>query len=160
MSQPLNFCWIQLIFWLVEFVFVSLFSLGECSFFLNIKLSKKWSEGFLNYSYSEYPPENRTEQNGWLGLTASLLAGGTARFPQLLPGPGQSDKKQRPDSSYCFRCHIPITGWRASSSFLVQINCTVQCRGPSPDYQVNKSLWGCHDNRAPISGMPEIRPFV
>jgi hypothetical protein len=36
------------------------------------------------------PPPYRTEQNRKevLGLSASLLAGGTARLPQLLPGPG------------------------------------------------------------------------
>ena len=36
------------------------------------------------------PPteQNRTEQNIWLGLTASLLAGRAVSLPQLLPGPG------------------------------------------------------------------------
>ena len=36
---------------------------------------------------------NRNRKNE-LGLSASLLAGRTARFPQLLPGPGQSKWKQ------------------------------------------------------------------
>ena len=29
--------------------------------------------------------QNRTEQNKWLGLTASLVAGRVAGFPQILP---------------------------------------------------------------------------
>ena len=37
------------------------------------------------------PPPLSTVQYSilMLGLTASLLAGGTVRFPQLIPGPGQ-----------------------------------------------------------------------
>ena len=36
----------------------------------------------------------RTEQNRmrWLGLSASVLAGGVAGFPQLIPGPGQPEE--------------------------------------------------------------------
>ena len=38
--------------------------------------------------------QNRTEQNIRLGLTASLLAGRVAGFPQILPGPGQPSENR------------------------------------------------------------------
>ena len=50
-------------------------------------------------------------------------AGRIARSPQLFPGPGQPSRKQRPDSSYCFQCYIPITGWRASPAFKCNAGC-------------------------------------
>ena len=50
-----------------------------------------------------------------LGLSATLLAGGTARFPQLLPGPGQQLTRKpellNPDIP---APHLPLAGWRAS----------------------------------------------
>ena len=48
-----------------------------------------------------------------LVLSASLLAGGVARFLQPLPGPGQPPPKYQkllPDTKVR---HLPSTGWRA-----------------------------------------------
>ena len=48
-----------------------------------------------------------------LGLSASLLAGGVARFLQPLPGPGQPPPEYQrllPDTKVR---HLPSTGWRA-----------------------------------------------
>ena len=70
-----------------------------------------------------YIYHNGMEWNIRLGLSASLLAGRIARSPQLFPGPGQPSRKQRPDSSYCFQCYFPITGWRASPAFKCNAGC-------------------------------------
>jgi hypothetical protein len=54
----------------------------------------------------------------WLGLSASLLAGGTARFPQLLPGPGHNQPSNTRTLKALYgiqkRVNIPFTGWRAN----------------------------------------------
>ena len=55
----------------------------------------------------------------WLGLTASLLAGGAVRLPQLLPGPGQPGKNRNLTALNVFACYIPLTERRAMSSFCV-----------------------------------------
>ena len=69
------------------------------------------------------------EWNKRLGLSASLLAGGTDELPQLFPGPGQTEENRDLTALICFQRHLPITGWRASPVF------KVQCRVPRPDYQ-------------------------
>ena len=54
---------------------------------------------------------------------------------------------------HCFFARRQNSYWTAcKSSFWVQIDCTLQlqCRGPSPDYQVITNLGG----KTPISGMP------
>ena len=55
------------------------------------------------------------EWNGMelLGLSASLLAGGTAGSPQLLPGPGQTLSYMSNEPSLgalTSLCHFPFTG--------------------------------------------------
>ena len=64
---------------------------------------------------------NGMEWNKWLGLSASLLAGGTAGSPQLLPGPGQRPPTvcQNPEALDGIQQepYFPITGWRASPVF-------------------------------------------
>ena len=52
------------------------------------------------------------EQNKRLGLTASLLAGRVAGFPQILPGPGQPSENRALTAPY-FQRYLPKTGWRA-----------------------------------------------
>ena len=54
----------------------------------------------------------RTEQNIRLGLTASLLAGRVAGFPQILLGPGQPSENRALTAPY-FQRYLPKTGWRA-----------------------------------------------
>ena len=56
------------------------------------------------------------------GLSASLLAGGTARFPQLFPGPGQQlTKTTKQEALKSQRCTSPqLAG--------VQVQLWVQCR--------------------------------
>ena len=57
--------------------------------------------------------QNRTK---WLGLSASLLAGGTAGLnPKLFPGPGQPAKSKRPDSSIKLLA-VPPFSWMACKS--------------------------------------------
>ena len=54
---------------------------------------------------------NRTNRIRLLGLSASLLAGGEIRLPQLLPGPGQYRPcKAKPQLMSNTGAYIPFTG--------------------------------------------------
>ena len=63
------------------------------------------------------------EWNKRLGLSASLLAGGTDELPQLFPGPGQPEENRDLTALICFQRHLPITGWRASPVFKCNAGC-------------------------------------
>ena len=54
----------------------------------------------------------RTEQKTMLGLSASVLAGGTDEFPHLPPGPGQPHTLYIIE--YILNTALPFAGWRAS----------------------------------------------
>ena len=58
------------------------------------------------------------------------------RLPQLPPGPGHSKLKTETWQLLWFSVTPPLNWMACKSSFLVQINCSVQCRVPNPDYQV------------------------
>ena len=75
-----------------------------------------FGEGYLLVACNR-TEQNRTEQNSWLGLTASLLAGTVFGFPQKRPGPGQP-AQNRTLTVPCFERYIPITGWRAIPVFV------------------------------------------
>ena len=67
-----------------------------------------------------------------LGLSATLLAGGVARFLQPLPGPGQPPPEcQRllPDTKVR---HLPSTGWRAIPVVLLTEKMSQLSREPNP----------------------------
>ena len=67
-----------------------------------------------------------------LGLSASLLAGGVARFLQPLPGPGQPPPEYQrllPDTKVR---HLPSTGWRAIPVVLLTEKMSQLSREPNP----------------------------
>ena len=53
--------------------------------------------------------QNRTEQNMWLGLTASLLAGRAVRLPQPLPGPGHPGRNRDLTALIVLARNFPLT---------------------------------------------------
>ena len=80
--------------------------------------------------------------NQLLGLSTCLLiwmewAGGSAGLPQLLPGPGQHQTMNTRNWRLVWHSKevVLLLIWMACKSiFFVQIDCTVQCRVPSPDF--------------------------
>jgi hypothetical protein len=96
--------------------------------FIHFQTTKEANIRYANCHLT--PTPHRTEQNrmGLLGLSASLLAGGTARLPQLLPGPGQQlTRIPELKSSGTPAPHFPFAGWRASPAL-----CAMQ--EPIPDF--------------------------
>ena len=51
-----------------------------------------------------------------LGLSASLLAGRTARFPQLLPGPGQRNLLNTKTWAFSIQENVHPLSWQACKS--------------------------------------------
>ena len=89
----------------------------------------------LNTFLCEVPPPLRTDRTNrtkLLGLSASLLAGGVARFLQPLPGPGQPPPEYQrllPDTKVR---HLPSTGWRAIPVVLLTEKMSQLSREPNP----------------------------
>ena len=79
-----------------------------------------WVFAQINCSIHIRPPKLRKGGREWnwvIGLSASLLAEGTASLPQLLPGPGQL----HPVKQSCNLCsntgvNLPFTGGGCNSS--------------------------------------------
>lgn len=82
-------------------------------------MSKRIVSSFKTVDKTANPKNIR--QTGYrmrmLALTVTLLASGTARFPQLLPGPGQSLTRipELVNLDIPAR-HLPLAGWHASQA--------------------------------------------
>ena len=112
---------IYILFWLKKCRFVGhilCFGHFECRLLkyrwcrVQVEANKSVESTFSQNLPSPSPP-NRTNRTLLLGLSPSLLGGGTAGFPQLPPGPGQQltrTPEHNPDVSALY---LPLAGWRA-----------------------------------------------